>query len=230
MTTDMIPEFNRASGEPLTTKNFILDTGAAATPDFRPVKPNCAHLNAFHACAHESTRCVEANHFCSHLNEDVRQCILYDSPEPNARLIGIEYMISPTEHKLWHSHVYEINSGTFVMPKPTTMPEALWQKAETAEMEDVITLYGKVYHLWRFDRGDKLPLGQPQLMTSSTFERAVSERDAKFSTDHKQKQKEREYIQESEVHPSQTEQPYAESLHMSLPIRVDADQAWREGL
>lgn len=153
-------------------------------------------------------------------SEDVRQCILYDSPEPDARLIGIEYMVTPRlyetldpeERKLWHSHVYEVKSGMLIMPKPTTMPEALWQRAETAEMEEVITLYGKVYHLWQVDRGDKLPLGQPQFMTSFTgpgqfdFEGVVSERDARFGADYKQKQKEREYIQEPKVHPGKSRQ------------------------
>jgi hypothetical protein len=59
---------------------------------------------------------VEAHHYCSHLNEEVRQCILYDSDSPNARLIGVEYIISrrlfealpEEEKKYWHSHVYEV--------------------------------------------------------------------------------------------------------------------------
>ena len=37
--------------------------------DFAPVKQICAHLNAFHAYADDPTRCVEANHYCSHVNE-----------------------------------------------------------------------------------------------------------------------------------------------------------------
>lgn len=50
----------------------------------------CAHLNAFHAYAHDPKRdAVEANHYCAHLNDDVRQCILYDSPVQPARIIGI---------------------------------------------------------------------------------------------------------------------------------------------
>jgi Protein of unknown function (DUF1264) len=43
---------------------------------------------------------------------DVRQCLLYDSAAKNARLIGVEYMVSKEiyetldaeEQKLWHSH------------------------------------------------------------------------------------------------------------------------------
>jgi len=46
----------------------------------------------------------------------MRQCLIYDSPEKGARLIGVEYMITPKlydtldqeEKKLWHSHEYEV--------------------------------------------------------------------------------------------------------------------------
>ena len=31
-------------------------------------------------------------------------------------------------------------------------------------MKEVVHLYGKVFHLWQTDRGDKLPLGKPELM------------------------------------------------------------------
>ena len=63
---------------------------------------------------------VEAHHFCACPNEDVRQCVIYDSDKPNARLIGLEYIISdqlfetlPEEEKIyWHSHKYEVQSGT----------------------------------------------------------------------------------------------------------------------
>lgn len=82
---------------------------------------------------------------------DVRQCIIYDHPHANARLIGVEYMISAKlfetlsaeEKKLWHSHIFEVKSGMVCMPAPNTIPQMLWEKAETAEMEQVIGLYGK---------------------------------------------------------------------------------------
>ena len=97
----------------------------------------------------------------------MRQCLLYDSPERNARLIGVEYMVSerlfktldPEEQKLWHSHVYEVKSGMLFMPKPTGVPESVWLAAETKAMEEIITLYGKTYHFWEIDKGAKLPLG-----------------------------------------------------------------------
>jgi hypothetical protein len=104
---DSLPTSNKTAGEPESVTNKTLETGAglvqveiptsspAYTPtdiekNFAPVKRICAHLNAFHAYAHDPTRdAVEANHYCAHLNDEVRQCILYDSPEQPARIIGI---------------------------------------------------------------------------------------------------------------------------------------------
>jgi hypothetical protein len=185
------------------------------------VKSICAHLNAFHVYANAIT----PNLFLSTnmQSQDVRQCLLYDSPEPNARLIGIEYMISPKlyetldkdERRLWHSHVYEVKSGMLIMPRPAAVPSAVWEAAETKEMEDVVVLYGKAFHLWQVDRGDKLPLGEPQLMTSfaeegqfRNFEEMVGDRDERFGDDWKRKKDIREGIAAPDVHP-------------------DADSAWK---
>ena len=48
------------------------------------------------------------------------------------------------EKKLWHSHVFEVKSGMLVMPVPGIVPDAVWEAAENKEMEQVVTLYGKV--------------------------------------------------------------------------------------
>lgn len=63
---------------------------------------------------------VEAHHFCACPNAEVRQCVIYDSDRADARLIGLEYIISselfeqlPEEEKVyWHSHKFEVQSGT----------------------------------------------------------------------------------------------------------------------
>ena len=60
-----------------------------------------------------------AYHFCKPLNADVNQCVLYDGTGPNARLIGIEYLVSdsiyqkmPAEEKnYWHDHRNEVDAG-----------------------------------------------------------------------------------------------------------------------
>ncbi|KAK3166886.1 hypothetical protein OEA41_010011 [Lepraria neglecta] len=206
---------NEARGNPLAPKSQVLETGAAVGQSFAPVKQICAHLNAFHVYASDPKRCVEANHYCSHLNEDVRQCLIYDTPAPNARLIGVEYMISatlyktldPEERKLWHSHVFEVKSGMLIMPGPDGLPTGIWEEAETKEMEDVVGIYGKTYHFWQVDRGDKLPLGGPELMMSFTkedqcpgFSELIGERDSRYGVSHVQKKEKRAYIEEPEVH------------------------------
>jgi hypothetical protein len=204
------------------------------------VKNICAHLNAFHAYTREPSRSVQTNHYCGHVSkyahaftetlnfieetfayiavdEDVRQCLLYDSTEKNAKLIGIEYMITPKlyeslpadERRLWHSHVYEVKSGMLIMPN-NVVPAPAWELAEKKEMEQVITLYGKAYHLWQTDRGDVLPLGEPQLMTSYTadgqfdFNGQVGKRDKEFGVDSGKKKEGRADIPEPTIHAGTT--------------------------
>ncbi|KAH9871524.1 hypothetical protein IAQ61_005704 [Plenodomus lingam] len=225
---DAQPITNNTAGAPESTQNKILETGAGMTQNFAPTQRICAHLNAFHAYAHDPKRApVEANHYCAHLNEDVRQCILYDSAEPGARIIGIgeEYMITPalfstlppSEQKLWHTHVFEVKSGMLTMPRPAHIPASVWSVAENKEMEQVIHLYGKIYHLWQTDRGDALPLGEPQLMTSYTaedqmpgFKERLGERDARFGGDWRERKAAREYIAVPE-------------------LGGEADATWKEG-
>lgn len=68
----------------------------------------------FFVSSDQIDRQLIAHHYCSHLNQDMRQCVIYDSDEPNAKLIGIEYIISAKlfaglpdeEKKLWHSHIH----------------------------------------------------------------------------------------------------------------------------
>ncbi|KAL8730365.1 MAG: hypothetical protein Q9166_004130 [cf. Caloplaca sp. 2 TL-2023] len=205
-------ETNGAMGTPLTTKSKVLETGASLAQSFAPVKAVCAHLNAFHVYTSDPHRCVEANHYCTHLNEDVRQCLIYDSTTPNAKLIGVEYMISAAlyatldseERKLWHSHVFEVKSGMLIMPGPEGVPTAGWEVAETKEMEDVVGLYGKTYHFWQVDRGDKLPLGGAELMGSFTSAEQIpkgmlEERDQRYGISSEQKKEKRAYIAEPEV-------------------------------
>lgn len=172
-------------------------------------------------------------------DNDVRQCLLYDSAESDARLIGIEYMItpelfdalSPEEQKLWHSHVYEVKSGMLVMPNPL-VTEAVWARAEHKEMENVVRLYGKAYHLWQTDLGHKLPIGEPKLMASFTTDgqldfSKVEERDKRFGVSYEANKTQRQDIPEPKIHPSRSLPPVA-TLAMTLTTDVDSDSAWKD--
>lgn len=179
-------------GPEFTTKDSVLEFGTETTQSFGPLQSVCAHLNALHVYASDTGRSVEANHYCTHLSADVRQCLIYDAPTNPARLIGVEYMITPKlyetldeeERKLWHSHNYEVKSGMLILPN-RNLPNAIWEVAETEEMKEIIGLYGKTFHFWQVDRGDLLPLGKPQLMMSFTADEQVpwdkvKERDDRF--------------------------------------------------
>ena len=176
------PDCHSAPGGARSAKDIILEAGAASTQSFAPTQQICAHLNGFHVYAEDTSRHVEANHYCTHLSEKVRQCLIYDSPDKGARLIGVEYMITKDlfealdseEKKLWHSHDYEVHSGQLIMPN-SKVPDALWSVAEKKEMEQVVGTYGKTWHMWQVDRGDVLPLGKAQLMMSYTDDSQVSD-------------------------------------------------------
>lgn len=101
-------------GHPL--KHRILDLASATMQRKFPVEAMSTYLNGFHFYADDMGRQVEASHFCIHLRHDLHQCVIFDSNKPDARLIGIEYIISrrlfqglpQEEKKLWHSHKFEV--------------------------------------------------------------------------------------------------------------------------
>ncbi len=160
-------------GHPL--KHRVLDLAAAGMQRKFPLEAMSTYLNAFHFYADEMGRQVEASHFCIHLRHDLHQCVIFDSNRPDARLIGIEYIISaerfrqlPEEEKrLWHSHHYEVKSGQLVAPG---VPE--W--AEHAYFADLAATYGKTFHTWQIDRDD-FPYGAPQLMMGFTEDGQIDE-------------------------------------------------------
>jgi hypothetical protein len=139
-----------------------------------PIRAVHARVCGFHFYSGDMKRAVRVDHYCSHLNPDVFQCIIYDSNAENARLIGVEYIISEAifiqlpaeEKKLWHSHRYEVMSGLLLAP-------GLSAEAEASLMKDLVSTYGKTWHLWQVDRGDKLPLGLPKLMMGFTADGQV---------------------------------------------------------
>lgn len=134
-----------------------------------PIGAIHAHVCGFHFYSGEPRRALRVEHYCSHVNPDVFQCVIYDSAAANARLIGVEYIISearfrqlPAEEKqLWHSHRYEVLSGLLTAPDLTGA-------AEEELMLELLNTYGKTWHLWQVDRGDALPLGLPKLMLGFT--------------------------------------------------------------
>ena len=156
------------TGKGNSLKHRVLDMASGLVQPKYPLDAMSTYLNGFHMYADEMGRQVEASHFCIHLQHDLHQCVIFDRNAPDARLIGIEYIVSeerfrelPVEEKrLWHSHHYEVKSGMLVAPGVPDM-------AEKAYFQDLVTTYGKTFHTWQYDCDD-FPYGAPQLMMALT--------------------------------------------------------------
>jgi hypothetical protein len=167
--------------------NGIIPVAFNASPAVRPATPRGgamvplkgihAYVCGLHFYNGQMDRQVIAHHFCAHATEDLMQCVIYDSNRKDARLIGIEYVITgkrfrtlpAEEQRLWHSHAYEVKSGLLVAP-------GLGAAEELAMMKNFATTYGKTWHTWQVDRGDALPMGIPQLMMGFTADGQVDPR------------------------------------------------------
>ncbi|HCC0887071.1 TPA: OBAP family protein [Salmonella enterica] len=148
-----------------------LETGAAVIQSRPPVDAISTYLDGFHFYSGDKNGQMEAHHYVTVLNEDVMQAVIYDGNTKDARLMGVEYIISerlfktlpPEEKKLWHSHQYEVKSGSLVAPG---LPPA----ADKALMSKIVNTYGKTWHTWHTDRDKTLPMGIPALMMGFTDE------------------------------------------------------------
>src|SRR5438270_1628596 len=186
-------------------------TTAQKTPehsaDLAPISAIHAHVCGIHFYSGNMKRQLIAQHYCAHLSNEVLQCIIYDSEKKDARLIGIEYIVSAKifeslpadEKKFWHSHNYEVKSGALTAPGA---PEA----AEKDLMKVLIGTYGKTWHTWQVDRGDKLPLGIPQLMMAFTKDgqldpKIAAERDRLYSISVAAKKAARADIPDAKIDP-----------------------------
>lgn len=187
----------QAPGAEETAKTKALETGAAVLQDRPPVDAINAYLDGFHFYNGQMKVQMEAHHYCAILNEDVIQCTIYDGNVKDAKLMGVEYIISETlfaglpeqEKALWHSHVQEVKSGQLIAPG---IPEV----AEHALMEKLIHTYGKTWHTWHTDLDKDLPRGMPQLMMGFTADgqadpAMVAARDARLGVSSEDKRKRR---------------------------------------
>lgn len=152
-----------------TGKTQVLETGADMIQDKTPVDQIAMYLDGFHFYGGNIDEQMEAHHYCTKLNEDVTQCIIYDGNDEGAKIMGVEYILSERmfkklpedEKKLWHSHHYEVKSGTLIAPGLPT-------RVEKELMEELVTTYGKTFHTWHTDQGTDLPMGYPQIMMGFT--------------------------------------------------------------
>ncbi|CRM72246.1 MULTISPECIES: OBAP family protein [Pseudomonas] len=204
-----------APGEAKSATTRSLDAGAALLQSRPPIDALNAYLDGFHFYNGHPDVQMEAHHYCAILNEEVIQCVIYDGNRKDAKLMGVEYIISEqlfntlpaAEKALWHSHVHEVKSGQLVAP-------GIPGVAEHALMEKLVHTYGKTWHTWHTDLHKRLPLGVPQLMMGFTADgqadaKMVAERDQRLGVDSASKKTDRADI-------------------VAPPIAPGAD-AWRQG-
>lgn len=157
------------------------------------------HVCAFHVGKDDPKLQVESHHYCTPLREGVFQCVIYDSDRGNAKLLGVEYVVSDEifqtlpaeEKKFWHPHDYEIRAGllTFTGIQPD---------CEQKLLKGLLKSWGKVWHTWPDPKTD-LPIGSPILMWSANKEGAVRDeliktRDRRYGIDIREIRKEREKL------------------------------------
>jgi hypothetical protein len=165
---DTPPQSGGLPGRTKRPTTRALETGAAMLQPKTPLEAMNLYLDGFHRHSADGEHQMEAHHYCAQLNEDVIQCAIFDGNTRDARLIGVEYIVSERlfetfpaeEKKLWHSHRYEVSSGTLVAPN-------LPISAEHELMKKVVNTYGKTWHTWQSGR-DELPFGIPALMMAFT--------------------------------------------------------------
>lgn len=187
-------------GAPESVKTQVLEAGAAVLQGKPPIDALNAYLDGFHFYNGRPGVQMEAHHYCANLNEEVIQCVIYDGNVREARIMGVEYIVSerlfaalpPDEKAMWHSHVHEVKSGQLIAPG---IPPA----AERALMEKLIRTYGKTWHTWHTDLDKRLPLGVPQLMMGFTADgqadpAMVTARDKRFGVDSADKRQHRAQI------------------------------------
>ena len=189
-----------APGDEKTSRDKLLNTGANVLQDKTPLRKFDAYLDGFHFYNGNINAQMEAHHYVNQLNEDLYQAIIFDGNGADAKIMGVEYIVtaklfkslSDEEKKLWHSHHHEVKSGTLIAPG---IPEA----AEHELMEKLVSTYGKTIHTWHTDQQRTLPIGSPMIMMGFTKEGQIhpellEARDKRFNISTADKKKNREDI------------------------------------
>lgn len=189
------------------TDTRALETGADILQDKSPLKRFNVYLDGFHFYNGNMKAQMEAHHYVSQLNEEVYQAVIFDGNGPDAKIMGVEYIVSerlfktlPAEEKqLWHSHQYEVKSGGLIAPG---IPDA----AEHALMKKLVSTYGKTIHTWHTDQQRTLPLGSPMIMMGFTKDGQIhasllQQRDQRFNISTAEKKEERADITAPPVAP-----------------------------
>jgi Protein of unknown function (DUF1264) len=153
--------------------------GAGAQSDSKMMAPAQAlhlHFCGIHIAKSNPKFQIIAQHYCMSRSEEMHQCLLYDSTDKNAKLLGVEYIVSDAiyrrlpdeEKKYWHPHTYEVLAGGLIAP-------SMKPDEELAFMKALLTTWGKTWHTWP-DPSTPVPMGEPLLMWAVTGDGQIDQR------------------------------------------------------
>ena len=130
----------------------------AAGADSSPATGYDIHVQAPHMMP-DGTPGGPYHHYCKGISDQILQCLLFESTDPKAPLVAIEYFVSKDLtrklpaiqwHRYFHDHKVEIATGRVqVLDLPEDKAKAV---AEAASKTD-----GVIYHLWQ--KGLEFPDG-----------------------------------------------------------------------
>ncbi|MBX3332003.1 MAG: DUF1264 domain-containing protein [Nitrospira sp.] len=116
------------------------------------------HVQAPHMMA-DGTPGGPFHHYCKGISDQILQCLLFESTDPKAPLVGVEYFVAKDLtrklpaiqwHRHFHDHKVEIATGRVqVLDMPA---EQAAKVVEAAAGTD-----GVIYHLWQ--HGQEFPDG-----------------------------------------------------------------------
>jgi uncharacterized protein DUF1264 len=115
------------------------------------------HVQAPHMMA-DGTPGGPFHHYCKGISEKILQCLLFESTDPKAPLVAIEYFVakdltrkmpSIQWHRFFHDHKVEIDTGRVQVLEPADKAKEI---ADAASKTD-----GVIYHLWQ--KGLEFPDG-----------------------------------------------------------------------
>lgn len=98
------------------------------------------------------------HHYCKGISEKILQCLLFESTDPKAPLVAIEYFVAKDLarklpliqwHRYFHDHKVEIATGRVQVLEPKDKAKEI---ADAASKTD-----GVIYHLWQ--KGQEFPDG-----------------------------------------------------------------------
>jgi hypothetical protein len=148
-----------------------------------------AHFCGIHMAKKDPKFQIITQHYCAaHSHDgtdDMFQCILFDTSGKNAKLLGVEYIVSDAvyrklpaeEMKYWHPHTYEVLGGGLIAP-------GMKPEDEMTFMKMIMPTWGKAWHTWP-DPKTAVPIGEPLLIWSlmgdgQVDEKIVAARDKQF--------------------------------------------------